>query len=79
MSPKKTRARIDVSSAAASVLSPAVRKMVEENNLNLAAIAGTGKDGRLTKADVQKAITSGQAKMTAAASAPAPAHALIDA
>ena len=62
-------------SAAASVLSPAVRKMVEENNLNPAAIAGTGKDGRLTKADVQKAITSGQAKMTAAASAPAPAKA----
>jgi len=49
--------------------------MVEENNLNPAAIAGTGKDGRLTKADVQKAIASGQAKMTAAASAPAPAKA----
>ena len=64
-----------VASAAAPVLSPAVRKMVEENNLNPAAIAGTGKDGRLTKADVQKAITSGQAKMTAAASAPAPAKA----
>ena len=61
-------------SAAASVLSPAVRKMVEENNLNPAAIAGTGKDGRLTKADVQKAIAGGQAKMTATASA-APAKA----
>lgn len=64
-----------VASAAASVLSPAVRKMVEEHNLNPAAIAGTGKDGRLTKADVQKAIAGGQAKMTAAAPAPAPAKA----
>ena len=62
-------------SAAAAVLSPAVRKLVEENNLNPAAISGTGKDGRLTKADVQKAIASGSAKMAtpAASTAPAPA------
>lgn len=33
-------------------LSPAVRRLVEENNLNPAAIKGTGVDGRLTKADV---------------------------
>ena len=33
-------------------LSPAVRRLVEENNLNVAAISGTGVDGRLTKADV---------------------------
>ena len=33
-------------------LSPAVRRLVEENNLNPAAISGTGVDGRLTKADV---------------------------
>ena len=62
-------------SAAAAVLSPAVRKLVEENNLNPAAISGTGKDGRLTKADVQKAIASESAKMAApaASSASAPA------
>ena len=63
------------SAAAAAVLSPAVRKLVEENNLNPGAISGTGKDGRLTKADVQKAIASGSAKMAAASSAPAPAKA----
>ena len=62
-------------SAAASVLSPAVRKLVEENNLNPAAISGTGKDGRLTKADVQKAIASGSAKMAAPAASTAPAPA----
>ncbi len=33
-------------------LSPAVRKMVDDNNLDPAAISGTGKDGRLTKEDV---------------------------
>lgn len=62
-------------SAAAAVLSPAVRKLVEENNLNPAAISGTGKDGRLTKADVQKAIASGSAKMATPASSAAPAPA----
>ena len=62
-------------SGAAGMLSPAVRKLVEENNLNPNAISGTGKDGRLTKADVQKAIASGSAKMTTASSAPAPAKA----
>ena len=35
---------------AAMTLSPAVRKLVEEHQLNPAAIRATGKDGRLTKA-----------------------------
>ncbi len=34
------------------VLSPAVRRLVEEHELEPAAIEGTGKDGRLTKKDV---------------------------
>ena len=38
--------------AAAEPLSPAVRKLVEENKLNLAEISASGKDGRLTKGDV---------------------------
>ena len=33
-------------------LSPAVRRLVEEHELDPAAIEGTGKDGRLTKKDV---------------------------
>ena len=33
-------------------LSPAVRRLVEEHDLDPAAIEGTGKDGRLTKKDV---------------------------
>ncbi|GAB5389610.1 MAG: 2-oxoglutarate dehydrogenase complex dihydrolipoyllysine-residue succinyltransferase [Alphaproteobacteria bacterium] len=40
---------------------PAVRKMLAENNVDAASIPATGKDGRLTKGDVQKAIASGSA------------------
>ena len=57
-------------------LSPAVRKMVDENNLDASAIAGTGKDGRLTKADVQAHLEGGakeEALSPAAAAAEAPA------
>lgn len=38
--------------AAEAALAPAVRKLVEENALDAAAIPATGKDGRLTKGDV---------------------------
>jgi len=38
--------------AATAPLSPAVRKIVAENAIDPAAVAGTGKDGRLTKGDV---------------------------
>ena len=40
------------SAPATEKLSPAVQKMVGDNNLNAAAISGTGKDGRVTKGDV---------------------------
>jgi 2-oxoglutarate dehydrogenase E2 component (dihydrolipoamide succinyltransferase) len=75
VAPAAVPAPAAATSAAAAVLSPAVRKLVEENNLNPAAISGTGKDGRLTKADVQKAIASGSAKMAAPAASTAPAPA----
>src|SRR5512134_2614018 len=54
--------------AAAETLSPAVRKMVAESNVDPAAIAGTGKDGRLTKGDV----TAHLAKPAAPQISPAP-------
>ena len=53
--------------AAADVLSPAVRKLVDDNKLNPAAIPASGKDGRLTKEDVQSYLAS------RAAPPPAPA------
>ncbi|MEO0960996.1 MAG: 2-oxoglutarate dehydrogenase complex dihydrolipoyllysine-residue succinyltransferase [Pseudomonadota bacterium] len=49
-------------------LSPAVRKMVEENNVDPSTIEGTGKGGRLVKADVQAALDA----KTEAPAAPAP-------
>ncbi len=52
--------------AEAPALAPAVRKLVEENKLEIAAIPASGKDGRLTKADVITHIGTGVA-------APAPA------
>jgi len=39
-------------SAADTRLSPAVRRMVEEHGLDISAIAGHGRDGRVTKEDV---------------------------
>ncbi|MFQ5563543.1 MAG: 2-oxoglutarate dehydrogenase complex dihydrolipoyllysine-residue succinyltransferase [Parvularculaceae bacterium] len=50
-------------------LSPAVRRVVEENALDAAGIAGTGKGGRVTKGDALAALKSG-VKPTAETKAP---------
>ncbi|MDX6765996.1 MAG: 2-oxoglutarate dehydrogenase complex dihydrolipoyllysine-residue succinyltransferase [Candidatus Methylacidiphilales bacterium] len=50
-------------------LSPAVRRLVEENKLDAAKIPATGKDGRLIKEDVLNYI---QSQLQAAAITPAP-------
>lgn len=73
--PKAAAAPASAAKEAAPVdapkLSPAVRKMVADNNLDAAQIPASGKDGRLTKADVQAYLDSGKG----GASAPAPAAA----
>ncbi|WII72305.1 2-oxoglutarate dehydrogenase complex dihydrolipoyllysine-residue succinyltransferase [Bdellovibrio sp. 22V] len=53
-------------------LSPAVQRIVTEKGLEPSAIAGTGKDGRLTKGDVlaADASTAGAGKAAPAAAAP---------
>ncbi len=57
--------------AAASLeLSPAVRRLVAENNLDAAAIPGTGKGGRITKADVVKFMAQGERRVTPVSPAP---------
>ena len=43
-------------------MSPAVRKMMTDYHLDPASITGTGKDGRLTKGDVLKAIENNTAR-----------------
>ncbi len=53
---------------------PAVRRMIDDYNLDPASLTGTGKDGRLTKGDVLAAMEAGTAK-TRAAAAPPPAAA----
>lgn len=57
----------DESSEDADKLSPAVRKLVAENNLDPSSIKGTGKNGRILKGDVLAAIESGSASAPAAA------------
>ncbi|MEI6199011.1 MAG: dihydrolipoamide acetyltransferase family protein [Actinomycetota bacterium] len=55
------------SDGSSTVLSPVVRKLIAENNLNAAAITGTGPGGRITRDDVLAAVSRG-----GAISAPAP-------
>jgi 2-oxoglutarate dehydrogenase E2 component (dihydrolipoamide succinyltransferase) len=46
---------------AAGKLSPAVKRLVEENKLAANEIAGSGRDGRITKGDVAQHLDSGHA------------------
>ena len=60
--------------AKSDVAMPAAAKLMADNNLSTAQVAGTGRDGRITKGDVLGAIEGG-AKPAAAAPAPAAAPA----
>ncbi|HEX6550224.1 MAG TPA: 2-oxoglutarate dehydrogenase complex dihydrolipoyllysine-residue succinyltransferase [Gammaproteobacteria bacterium] len=54
-------------------LSPSVRRLIEEHQLDPANIKGTGRDGRLTKGDVLDHISKGGNKPAPAAPASQPA------
>lgn len=57
------------------IMSPAARKMAEENGISAADVLATGKDGRVTKEDILnhlKAPKATSAPVAAPASAPAP-------
>lgn len=58
------------STSAEPKTSPAVRKLINDNNLDATAIPASGKDGRITKEDVQKAMASGGASKASAAAVP---------
>ena len=62
------------SSSAAGVASPAASKILSEKGVDPASVAGTGRDGRVTKADAQ-AASAAPAK---AAAAPAPVSMSLD-
>ena len=49
------------------VAMPAAAKLLADNNLSTASVAGTGRDGRVTKGDVLGAMASGSSKPAAAA------------
>ena len=63
------------------VAMPAAAKLMADNQLAAGSVAGTGKDGRITKGDVLGAVASGAAAPVAApaprAAAPAPAAAKL--
>src|SRR5438067_1644311 len=55
------------------ILSPLVRRLAEEHQVDLAQVQGTGTGGRITKRDVLAFAESGGAGAAAQARAPAPA------
>ncbi|WP_066730349.1 2-oxoglutarate dehydrogenase complex dihydrolipoyllysine-residue succinyltransferase [Caulobacter sp. CCH9-E1] len=61
---------------AAAPVSPAPARIAAENNLDLSKVAGTGKDGRVTKGDALAALEARAAAPAPAAapSAPRPVH-----
>lgn len=64
------------STSASSIAMPAAAKMLSENNMSANAVAGTGKDGRVTKGDVIGALeskASGASSVLSASSSAAPA------
>lgn len=75
----KTETKVETPAPAASKgadkseeLSPAVRKMVGDNNIDPSKIDGSGKDGRITKGDVINFMEGGSAKPAPAAAPAAP-------
>ena len=57
------------------VLSPVVRRLINENGLDVRAITGTGPGGRITRDDVLSVIEKGGARAVPAAAPSAPAAA----
>jgi 2-oxoglutarate dehydrogenase E2 component (dihydrolipoamide succinyltransferase) len=53
-------------------MSPLVRKMAREYNIDLAQVVGTGAGGRITKQDIEAYIENQAARTVASAAAPAP-------
>jgi 2-oxoglutarate dehydrogenase E2 component (dihydrolipoamide succinyltransferase) len=62
------------SNEAETMIGPAAKKLIEENNLDVASIVGSGKDGRITKEDILKKLELGPALKSAAGTVSAPAN-----
>ena len=55
------------SNEAETMISPAAKKLIEENKLDVASIIGSGKGGRITKEDILKRLEFGPARKSAPA------------
>ena len=70
-SPAKAAAPAPASSSnKGSIAAPYAAKLMAENNLTANQVAGTGRDGRVTKGDVQNAIAGGAKPVASAAPLP---------
>ncbi|KDE39191.1 Dihydrolipoamide succinyltransferase component (E2) of 2-oxoglutarate dehydrogenase complex [Nitrincola lacisaponensis] len=71
------QADADSSATDAEKIGPAARKLIDENNLDATQIKGTGKNGGITKEDVQNFLNSRGSAPAAAAAAPKAAAAPV--
>ncbi|PFG08416.1 MULTISPECIES: 2-oxoglutarate dehydrogenase complex dihydrolipoyllysine-residue succinyltransferase [unclassified Marinobacter] len=63
----------EAASSSDAILSPAARKLADENNVEPSALKGTGKDGRISKEDVQSHIDNAKSSGGSSAAKPAAA------
>src|ERR1700754_1974226 len=61
--------------AGGRLLSPLVRRLAAEHNIDVSSVASSGAGGRIRREDIEKAISSGQTLTAPPAAAPAPAPA----
>jgi 2-oxoglutarate dehydrogenase E2 component (dihydrolipoamide succinyltransferase) len=73
------KAEATPAAAAEKLVNPAARKLASENNVDTAAVAGTGRDGRVTKEDVTNHLKSAPAAAAPKAAAPAAPAAAVEA
>lgn len=81
--PAAGAASADTGASDSDKVGPAARKLIEENNLDVSQIAGTGKNGGITKEDVvnfmnNKGAAPAPAAAAPAAKAPAPAAPVVN-
>jgi 2-oxoglutarate dehydrogenase E2 component (dihydrolipoamide succinyltransferase) len=69
------QARSKLSQGELDELAPAVRRMVQEHHVDPASIHGTGRDGRITKEDIVRHLSSAHTTAPAQEAPPAPAPA----
>lgn len=68
----------DAGAEADAVAGPAARKLISEHGLDAAAIKGSGKGGRITREDVEKALKEREDAKRSSAASPAPQSAAAE-